>query len=138
MIQIAGGVVWNPSLGIAVVNQNNDSWSLPKGHVEAGETHIEAAIREIHEETGVPPSALAFVREVASYERGQIMHSAQDIMELRHITLYLFTTDWGILAPIDQANPEALWVKPVNVSTLLSHPIDKKEFERIITLGIFK
>jgi len=27
-------------------------WSLPKGHVEAGETHEDAAVREVQEETG--------------------------------------------------------------------------------------
>lgn len=28
-------------------------WSLPKGHLEAGETAEQAAIREVHEETGI-------------------------------------------------------------------------------------
>lgn len=27
-------------------------WDIPKGHVEKGETHIDAAIRECFEETG--------------------------------------------------------------------------------------
>src|SRR6201996_3026103 len=27
-------------------------WSLPKGHVEKGETHEQAALREVREETG--------------------------------------------------------------------------------------
>jgi 8-oxo-dGTP pyrophosphatase MutT (NUDIX family) len=28
-------------------------WSLPKGHVESGETEPQAAVREVHEETGI-------------------------------------------------------------------------------------
>ncbi|MGB8652166.1 MAG: NUDIX hydrolase, partial [Mycobacteriales bacterium] len=28
-------------------------WSLPKGHLEPGETESEAAVREVHEETGI-------------------------------------------------------------------------------------
>ena len=46
---IAGGIVINPKKGIAIVNQNHDSWSLPKGHVEDNETLVQAAIREIYQ-----------------------------------------------------------------------------------------
>jgi 8-oxo-dGTP pyrophosphatase MutT (NUDIX family) len=28
-------------------------WDLPKGHVDAGETDLECALRELHEETGI-------------------------------------------------------------------------------------
>jgi 8-oxo-dGTP pyrophosphatase MutT (NUDIX family) len=34
-------------------------WSLPKGHVEAGETTQDAAIREVAEETGITGRVLA-------------------------------------------------------------------------------
>ena len=34
-------------------------WSLPKGHIEAGETPEQAAIREIEEETGILGEVLA-------------------------------------------------------------------------------
>lgn len=32
-----------------------DRWDLPKGHVDPGETEIECALREMHEETGIKP-----------------------------------------------------------------------------------
>jgi 8-oxo-dGTP diphosphatase len=31
----------------------HDDWSLPKGKLEPGERHRDAAVREVHEETGV-------------------------------------------------------------------------------------
>jgi predicted NUDIX family NTP pyrophosphohydrolase len=34
-------------------NKNKDQWSIPKGHVEEGESHMDAAIREFTEETGI-------------------------------------------------------------------------------------
>jgi len=30
-----------------------DRWDLPKGHVDPGETDVECALRELHEETGI-------------------------------------------------------------------------------------
>ncbi|MFN2451306.1 MAG: NUDIX hydrolase [Candidatus Dormibacteria bacterium] len=34
------------------------SWSLPKGGIEAGESPAQAALREVAEETGLPPACL--------------------------------------------------------------------------------
>jgi bis(5'-nucleosidyl)-tetraphosphatase len=30
-----------------------DRWDLPKGHVDLGETEVQCALRELHEETGI-------------------------------------------------------------------------------------
>jgi ADP-ribose pyrophosphatase YjhB (NUDIX family) len=54
----AGGVVFRLRGGKAeylLVEAKNDptQWVLPKGHVEEGEQPREAAVREVHEETGV-------------------------------------------------------------------------------------
>ena len=44
----AAGIVLNVDKKILIVNQNYDSWSLPKGHIDSGETALEAAKREIY------------------------------------------------------------------------------------------
>jgi 8-oxo-dGTP diphosphatase len=59
-IRAAGGVVWRraepePDGGVevAVVHRPRyDDWSLPKGKLAPGESHLEGALREVHEETG--------------------------------------------------------------------------------------
>lgn len=33
-------------------------WDLPKGHVDPGETDLQCALRELHEETGIPADAV--------------------------------------------------------------------------------
>jgi 8-oxo-dGTP pyrophosphatase MutT (NUDIX family) len=138
MINVAGGVVWNHKHGIAVVNQKHNSWSLPKGHVDEGEDILAAAKREIHEETGIPVNALTLIDKIAEYERSRIKRDPNDPDEIRHMTLFLFTTDHEKLTPIDPENPEAQWVPAINVPELLTHPIDKIEFKRIIESPLFE
>lgn len=53
----AGGVVYritkSGSLQICLFQDVRDRWTIPKGHVEPGETAQETAIREIGEEVGL-------------------------------------------------------------------------------------
>src|SRR3954462_11244503 len=60
----AGGLVVDHASGPAAVIGRLDRrgrllWSLPKGHIEAGETAEQAAVREVEEETGIAGEILA-------------------------------------------------------------------------------
>ena len=131
MVKIAGGIVWNPRLGIVVVNQNHNSWSLPKGHVERGEELLPAAMREIREETGIPEKELTVLGKLATYERDRIKRDQSDTPQMREITLFLFRTNHEKLAPEDPMNPEARWIHTNKVSALLTHPKDKAIFDSL-------
>ncbi len=123
----AGGVVVNPKRDVLIVNQNGDSWSLPKGHIDPGETPLQAAMREIHEESGV--SRLTLVKPLGFYERYKIaLGGGEDKSELKRIHMFLFSTMTRVLRPIDPAHPEARWVSPDEAAALLTHPKDKKFF----------
>ncbi len=129
--QTAGGVVLNKEGLVLVVSQNGNSWSLPKGHIDEGENKLQAAIREIYEESGI--SELELVKNLGSYERYRIgLDGGEDISELKQIYIFLFSTNQNVLKPIDPANPEAIWVKKENVADLLTHKKDKEFFLRII------
>ena len=38
--------------------KHSDRWDLPKGNMDPGETEIQCALRELHEETGILPEAI--------------------------------------------------------------------------------
>ena len=38
-----------------------DRWDLPKGHVDAGETEVQCALRELREETGIAAADIELV-----------------------------------------------------------------------------
>ena len=129
--QSAGGVVLNQKGLVLVVNQHGSSWSLPKGHMDPGESALAAAKREIYEESGV--QQLRFIKELGNYERCRIgLKGKEDTSELKSIEMFLFQTDQEGLKPIDPHNPEARWVPANEVSMLLTHPKDRAFFLKIM------
>lgn len=57
----AGGVVVRALAGdwhALLIRDPYGKWSLPKGHIEGGETLREAAVREVEEETGIRPEVV--------------------------------------------------------------------------------
>jgi 8-oxo-dGTP pyrophosphatase MutT (NUDIX family) len=125
--QSAGGVVTNDEGKVLVVNQHGTSWSLPKGHIDAGESALAAARREIYEESGIRD--LEMVRELGTYERYKIgVDGGDDRSELKVITMFLFRTSEKVLRPMDPDHPEACWVERTEVALLLTHERDKQFF----------
>lgn len=126
----AGGVVTNPHNEVLVVNQRGTSWSLPKGHVEAGEDYLQTAKREIKEESGL--TKLHYMSSLGQYTRYKISKDGKtDSSERKTIIIFYFTTPQTTLKPLDPHNPEARWVKKEEVFKLLTHPKDKAFFNRI-------
>ena len=126
----AGGVVTNSEGKVLVVSQRGTSWSLPKGHIDRGESALVAAKREIYEESGIRD--LELIRELGTYERHRIgVDGGDDRSELKVITMFLFRTSEKSLRPVDPDNPEARWVERSKVAPLLTHEKDKEFFQRV-------
>ncbi len=66
----AGGVVYRrtPARPEFLLIRANGRWAFPKGNIEKGETPEAAAMREIAEETGLPPASLRIVRALPRIE----------------------------------------------------------------------
>ena len=61
LILAAGGILMQNGEVLLVYRPRYEDWSFPKGKLDPGETPLEAAIREVREETGyeVEPGELA-------------------------------------------------------------------------------
>ena len=123
----SGGIVVNQFQQIALVNQNNNSWSLPKGHVENNETILDAAKREIYEETGI--KEIQLIKKLGFYKRYRIgLDGNDDKTEQKIIYMFLFRTKQKTSKPIDPQNPKAIWANTTQIIKMLTHEKDKEFF----------
>lgn len=73
----AGVVLWRASADgpefLLLKNRRHGTWSFAKGHLEAGESLTEGAVREVAEETGValaPSDLVAHFADTSIYQPG--------------------------------------------------------------------
>lgn len=79
-------------------------WSLPKGHIEPGESAEQAAVREIAEETGITGTVLAALGRIKYWFR------AGDRIVLKTVQHYLLQYHDGALSADDHEVSEVAWV----------------------------
>jgi 8-oxo-dGTP diphosphatase len=60
LIMAAGGILERDGEILLVQRPRYQDWSLPKGKLDRGETPLQAALREVREETGFSAKALGF------------------------------------------------------------------------------
>jgi 8-oxo-dGTP diphosphatase len=123
-VQAAGGVVSRAGEGgvlevLLVHRPKYDDWSLPKGKLEPGETHEEAALREVEEETGL---VCELGRELPSisYRDGKDRPKVVRYWAMRPLG--------GAFAPHDEVD-EVRWATLEEATRLLSHAHDRGVLE---------
>ena len=95
-------------------------WSLPKGHIEEGETPEMAAIREVAEETGIT-SEIARALGVIDF---WFMAGGKRIHKTVHH--FLFKEVGGVLAPQLEEVDEVGWFPLEEIVSMLAYPDEKK------------
>lgn len=106
-VQAAGGLVENAA-GEILMMRRRGWWDLPKGHVEEGETHEQAALREVTEETG-----LQQVRIIRPLGTTQHFYNNRGRWEMKRTWWYSMRYDGGS-APVPQTEEditEVRWLK---------------------------
>jgi 8-oxo-dGTP diphosphatase len=117
-VRAAGGLVQRDDGRIAIVHRPRyDDWSLPKGKLDDGETWEQAALREVHEETGVR-AELGEELPSDSYTDNKGRPKTVRWWRMRTVG------DDGF-APDDEVD-ELRWVTPEEAAALLSYDHDRR------------
>ena len=121
----AGGVVYRRAEAgyefVAVQRARHGDWSLPKGHIEKGESKEEAALREVKEETGIEAHIVADLQEVVYFYRRPkqgLTRKSVHYYLMEALTYNLGGPNWEV--------SESRWVPMSDADGLLSYANDKE------------
>jgi 8-oxo-dGTP pyrophosphatase MutT (NUDIX family) len=127
----AGGVVVRGDDMVAIVPTRRAAdgsrvLALPKGHVDPGETPLEAAGREVREETGVVAEPVTELGEARYWYR----RSGRTIP--KSVTFYLFKYVDGDVGDHDDEVEEARWVPLEQARRELTHAAEREMVDRAL------
>jgi len=120
VVQAAGGLIVRRHYGelqIVVVHRPvQQDWSFPKGKLEPGETSELAALREVHEETGMVCRLLRFVGHTEYVDRKG---------RPKAVAYWVMAAETGFFTPNEEVD-ELRWLTLEAASRLISYPRDKE------------
>ena len=118
-ILASGGVVWRltgDSVEVLLIHRDRYSdWTLPKGKLDKGESDLEGALREVHEETGMvckPGVSIGTMRYGLS--NGKI----------KRVHYWSMEAVDGFFTPNDEVD-EIVWAHPTAAGRILSYERDR-------------
>jgi|688.fasta_scaffold17789_10 8-oxo-dGTP diphosphatase len=132
IVQAAGAVLWRYSKGkeieIAIIHRPRyDDWSLPKGKLESGESHIGCAFREVLEETGVTP---IFGPEIGE----AIYRVGNEKKVVKYWSAKASDVPYG--EPDKNEVDEILWLEPIEAKKKLTLDDDRSIVDFFLEFGV--
>jgi 8-oxo-dGTP diphosphatase len=128
----AGGVVVRDRSEVVVIVPTRRAadgsrvLALPKGHVDPGETPIEAAEREVREETGIVARPVTELGETRYWYR----RDGRTIP--KSVTFYLFKYVDGDVSDHDDEVEEARWLPLERARRELTHAAEREMVDRAL------
>lgn len=129
----AGGLVVDTETGqVAVIGRLDRRgrlvWSLPKGHVEQGETAEQAAVREVAEETGIDSAVVVALGSIDYWfvAEGRRIHKTVHHFLLRAVG--------GELSGADHEVTEVAWVPLADMPGRLAHADERRLVQRAASI----
>lgn len=100
-------------------------WSLPKGHIEAGETPEVAAVREIREETGISGAIIAPLGVI------DFWFMAENRRVHKTVHHFLLRAEGGELSSDDAEVDSVEWVPLEEMSVRLAYADERRLMGRV-------
>jgi 8-oxo-dGTP diphosphatase len=131
VIRAAGGVLWRPIAGgaeggveVAVIHRPRyDDWSLPKGKLASGELELEAAMREVLEETG---HRVTVGRPLGE---SRYLKESPDGPREKRVRWWAMRADGGSFSPGREVD-ELRWVSLSDAQAMLTRDTDRDVLDR--------
>lgn len=128
----AGGVVVRDNGArreVAVVSPRQGVYTLPKGHPNGGETMLQAATREVREETGLVAEPVEKLGEIRYW------YTLAGERVLKAVTFFLFDYRSGSVDDHDDEVESAEWVPLADAARLLSYKGDREMVTKALQSG---
>ena len=110
-------------------------WALPKGKIDDGESAVEAALREVHEETGVEGRLVEKLGDIR-YTYTATWEPVKGERIFKVVSFFLLTAGRGRIGEIDEAMRvevyEARWLPLDEAPRLLTHKGEREMAARAI------
>ncbi|HSZ68931.1 MAG TPA: NUDIX hydrolase [Solirubrobacteraceae bacterium] len=127
----AGGVVVRGAHALVIVPTRRAAdgsrvLGLPKGHIDPGESELQAALREVREETGVDAELIADLGEIRYW------YSRHGRPVPKTVVFYLFRYLAGDPADHDDEVEEARWIDLQDAQRALSYAGEREIVARAL------
>jgi 8-oxo-dGTP pyrophosphatase MutT (NUDIX family) len=125
VVDVAGGDAPRAALIGRLDRRGRLLWSLPKGHIEAGESHEDTAVREVAEETGITGRVLARLGTIDFWfvADGRRVHKT-----VHH---FLLLAQGGELSDEDIEVEQVEWVPLDEVADRLAYADERRLVEQV-------
>lgn len=103
------------------------SWETVHGHIEPGETPVQAALRELREETGLEPARLYNLSRVEAFYR-----HASDAIAL--IPVFAGVVDAGAEARPSSEHDRVEWLAPTAAAARFAWPRERRALDDVLSI----